>query len=86
MGFVVSKAVGGAVVRNRVKRRLRHLAIPLLTETPPGTRVVVRALPPAARAVDLGGDLNGAWRGCLRKVSAFHPGIEPAAAATAEQS
>jgi len=24
-GFVVSKAVGGAVARNRVKRRLRHL-------------------------------------------------------------
>ena len=26
VGFVVSKAVGNAVVRNRVKRRLRHLA------------------------------------------------------------
>ena len=25
VGFVVSKAVGNAVVRNRVKRRLRHL-------------------------------------------------------------
>ena len=25
VGFVVSKAVGNAVIRNRVKRRLRHL-------------------------------------------------------------
>ena len=29
-GFVVSKAVGNAVTRNRVKRQLRHLAAALL--------------------------------------------------------
>ena len=28
VGFVVSKAVGTAVTRNRVKRRLRHLPLP----------------------------------------------------------
>jgi ribonuclease P protein component len=47
-GFVVSKAVGGAVVRNQVKRRLRHLIRDRLAALPAGTDVVVRALPGAA--------------------------------------
>ncbi|MFJ2646055.1 ribonuclease P protein component [Streptomyces sp. NPDC087420] len=49
-GFVVSKAVGGAVVRTRVKRRLRHLIRDRLLELPPGSLVVVRALPEAGDA------------------------------------
>ncbi|BFU48014.1 ribonuclease P protein component [Krasilnikovia sp. MM14-A1004] len=49
-GFVVSKAVGNAVVRNRVRRRLRHLVRSRLDGLPPGTLVVVRALPAAAAA------------------------------------
>ncbi|PZU43886.1 MAG: ribonuclease P protein component [Arsenicicoccus sp.] len=49
-GLVVSRAVGNAVVRNRVSRRLRHLLAGRLTEVPPGTEVVVRALRPAATA------------------------------------
>ncbi|MFF2522399.1 ribonuclease P protein component [Streptomyces liangshanensis] len=49
-GFVVSKAVGGAVVRTRVKRRLRHLIRDRLLELPPGSLVVVRALPEAGGA------------------------------------
>jgi len=58
-GFVVSKAVGNAVVRNRVRRRLRHLVRPLLSELPGGATLVVRALPPAADAsyATLGTDL-----------------------------
>ncbi|THV26740.1 ribonuclease P protein component [Glycomyces paridis] len=47
-GFVVSKAVGNAVVRNKVKRRLRHAAAAELPHWPPGTDVVVRATPRAA--------------------------------------
>ncbi|RRR99653.1 ribonuclease P protein component [Glycomyces terrestris] len=47
-GFVVSKAVGNAVVRNKVKRRLRHAAAAELPHWPPGTDVVVRATPKAA--------------------------------------
>ncbi|MGI5246323.1 ribonuclease P protein component [Dactylosporangium sp. CA-139066] len=48
-GFVVSRAVGNAVVRNAVKRRLRHLVRPRLAELPEGSVIVVRALPEAAR-------------------------------------
>jgi ribonuclease P protein component len=47
-GFVVSKAVGNAVVRNKVKRRLRHAAAAELPDWPAGTDVVVRATPRAA--------------------------------------
>ncbi|WP_431043280.1 ribonuclease P protein component [Streptomyces sp. P1-3] len=49
-GFVVSKAVGGAVVRNLVKRRLRHLMRDRLDRLPAGSLVVVRALPGAGEA------------------------------------
>ena len=47
VGFVVGRSVGGAVVRNRVRRRLRHLVRDRLAELPAGV-LVVRALPAAA--------------------------------------
>jgi ribonuclease P protein component len=67
-GFVVSKAVGNSVVRNRVQRRLRHLIRPLLSELPAGATVVVRALPPAAGATSatLATDLEGALASARR--------------------
>jgi ribonuclease P protein component len=63
-GFVVPRAVGGAVVRNTVRRRLRHLVRPYLTQLPEGSRLVVRALPAAATATSdrLGADLARALR------------------------
>ncbi|MER8000171.1 MULTISPECIES: ribonuclease P protein component [unclassified Streptomyces] len=66
-GFVVSKAVGGAVVRNRVKRRLRHLIRERLSELPTGSLVVVRALPGAGDAdhAHLARDLDAALRRLL---------------------
>ena len=50
VGFVVSKAVGPAVTRNLVKRRLRHLARERTGSLPPRGMLVVRALPAAADA------------------------------------
>ncbi|WP_093258375.1 ribonuclease P protein component [Thermostaphylospora chromogena] len=50
VGFVVSRAVGGAVTRNLVKRRLRHLMRDRLHLLPRGSLLVVRANPPAASA------------------------------------
>jgi ribonuclease P protein component len=48
VGFVVSKAVGNAVVRNRTKRRLRAAVAIRLGDIPSGVDVVVRANPAAA--------------------------------------
>jgi ribonuclease P protein component len=50
VGFVVSRAVGGSVVRHRVARRLRAVVRPHVPVLPPGTLIVVRALPAAAAA------------------------------------
>jgi ribonuclease P protein component len=70
-GFVVSKAVGGSVVRHRVARRLRHLVAPRLVDLPRDVRLVVRALPPAAGATsaELAVDLDAGLSGALRKLT-----------------
>ena len=71
VGLVVSKAVGNAVTRNRVKRRLRHLAAAQLERTPAGTDVVIRALPSAATAgAGLGPELASAWTTAVRRLGA----------------
>ncbi len=63
------------MVRNRVKRRLRHLARTELARTPSGTQVVVRALPPAASSDQLAADLTSAWTRCLARLAeSQHPG------------
>jgi ribonuclease P protein component len=50
VGFVVPRAVGPAVTRNRVRRRLRHLLRDRLDRLPAGSRLVVRVLPASASA------------------------------------
>jgi ribonuclease P protein component len=45
IGLVVGKAVGSAVQRHRVSRRLRHVAKDMLDQLSPDERVVIRALP-----------------------------------------
>jgi len=66
VGFVVGRRVGTAVVRNRVKRRLRHLTRDRLGVLPDGSALVVRALPSSASAssVELGSDLDRALARC----------------------
>jgi ribonuclease P protein component len=70
VGFVVSKNVGGAVVRNRVKRRLRALTAGLLPTLPAGTDLVVRAQPSAAESTsaELGLELDRLVRSVLGRV------------------
>jgi ribonuclease P protein component len=62
VGLVVSKGVGGSVVRHRVSRRLRHVLRDRVAGLPAGSRLVVRAAPPAATAssADLAADLDAA--------------------------
>jgi ribonuclease P protein component len=50
IGFIVSKSVGNAVVRNLVKRRLREVGALSLQRYPSGFAIVVRALPASAAA------------------------------------
>ena len=49
-GFVVSKRVGSAVTRNRVKRRLREAARAMLPRLRPGWDLAFRVRPMAAAA------------------------------------
>jgi ribonuclease P protein component len=50
IGFSVSRAVGGAVQRNRVKRRLRELVRERYDELETGWDLLLIARPDAARA------------------------------------
>lgn len=71
-GFIISKQVGTAVVRNSVRRRLKALCAEALPRVPEGTDVVIRALPASATAsyAELRADVDR----CLRR-------LEPAASA-----
>ena len=69
VGFIVRREVGPAVVRNRVKRRLRHLARRRLTSLPGGSLLVLRANPRAAtaRQEDLAAELDLVIAALLRR-------------------
>jgi ribonuclease P protein component len=70
VGFVVSRALGGAVVRNRTKRRLRALVASRLDRLSAGTDVVVRANPPAASASsrELAQALDPLWDRVIQRI------------------
>ena len=79
VGFAVPRTVGPAVVRNRVIRRLRALSTARIDQAelfPPGSRVVVRALPPAATApyAVLGEQLDAALEAAARKAGSLVAG------------
>ena len=78
VGLVVGKAVGNAVVRNRVKRQLRHLVREHLTVLSASSDLVIRALPPAAgmRSTELGAELAR----CLQRVGRADLSRDPASA------
>ncbi len=70
VGFVVSRGVGSAVVRNRVKRRLRALMSARVGDLPDGGLLVVRGNPAAAGAgfEDLARELDSALERSLSRV------------------
>lgn len=49
-GFIVSKQVGSAVIRNTIRRRLKAVCSEQLTRVRGGSDIVIRALPSAATA------------------------------------
>ncbi|WP_378735276.1 ribonuclease P protein component [Nocardia brasiliensis] len=65
-GLIVSKAVGNAVIRHRVARRLRHMCGQLISELPADADLVVRALPGAADASSA--ELLRQLRGAVHKL------------------
>jgi len=65
-GFIISKQVGTAVVRNTVRRRLKAVCAEFIDMVPEGTDVVIRALPASATA-DFAA-LRADVERCLRRV------------------
>lgn len=70
VGFIVSRAVGPAVVRNKVRRRLRHLVAGYLHKLPRGSLLVLRANPRAATAgqAELAAELDVVVKALLRRL------------------
>ncbi len=67
-GFIVSRQVGGAVVRNTVRRRLKALCAEVLPTLRPGNDIVIRALPSAATIPF--SELRDEVAGCLARRAA----------------
>ncbi|MGM7670649.1 ribonuclease P protein component [Microbacterium sp. A93] len=65
-GFIISKQVGTAVIRNTVRRRLKAVCAEALSMVPEGTDIVIRALPASATATY--GELNADVTRCLAKL------------------
>lgn len=73
VGLVVGKAVGSAVERHRVARRLRHVARTILGDLQASDRLVIRALPSSRTASSA--RLEQELRRCVRRMPAT--GIAP---------
>ncbi|WP_354155909.1 MULTISPECIES: ribonuclease P protein component [unclassified Arthrobacter] len=75
IGFIVSKGVGNAVVRNLVKRRLREAGAASLREYGTGFAIVVRALPASAVASwdQLLADYNAALESTMSRLDSRLP-------------
>ncbi|WP_307872107.1 ribonuclease P protein component [Microbacterium paraoxydans] len=66
-GFIISKQVGTAVVRNTVRRRLKAVCAEALPRVPQGTDVVIRALPASATATFA--ELRSDVERCLQRLA-----------------
>ena len=75
-GFIVGRAVGPAVRRNRVRRQLRHLIGPALDALPAGTVVIVRAT--GAAGAMSGRELGAALSNLLGRLANHSVAPEPA--------
>jgi ribonuclease P protein component len=69
IGIVTSKRLGGAVVRNKTRRRLREIARTHLPRIIPGLLIVIVAKPPAAEAAY--DELRAEWLLLARRLSIF---------------
>jgi ribonuclease P protein component len=67
-GFIVSRKVGSAVVRNTVRRRLKAVCAEALPSVQPGSDVVIRVLPNGADAAFA--DLRTEVTKCLARSAA----------------
>ena len=69
VGFIVARVVGNAVIRNRTRRRLRHIAQAHVARLPRGSLLVVRANPSAgtARYEELAEEFDSALPRLLRR-------------------
>ena len=67
VGFIISKAVGGSVLRHRIARQLRHAIREHLLTLPPHSQIVVRVLKVSD---DFASELNDGIRRILKKSSA----------------
>ena len=66
VGLIIGKAVGSAVERHRVARRLRHVARTMLGDLQQSDQLVIRALPSSRQASSarLEQQLRSALRRC----------------------
>jgi ribonuclease P protein component len=64
---LVGRPAGGAVQRNRLRRRVRHSLLRVWSDLAPGDRLVVRAAPPADCLS--AAELDAALRGALRRAA-----------------
>ncbi len=71
VGLIVSKSVGGSVVRHGVARKLRHVMREILPSLPAGTLLVLRALQNSASATST--ELDRDIRSALCRLGLLSP-------------
>lgn len=65
-GLIISKSVGGSVVRHRIARQIRHAFHNQMSVFPPGSLVVARVLPHTLK-VDLQTEISQLTRKIIEK-------------------